>query len=39
MSEADKSKACINDLKEWIEEMGIDSSNLEELLSRDLLDS
>ena len=36
MSEADRSKACIDDLKEWIEKIGIDSSNLEELLSKDL---
>ena len=32
MTDAQKTRACIDDLKVWIDKLGIDSSNLEELL-------
>ena len=32
MTDAQKTRACIDDLKVWIGKLGIDSSNLEELL-------
>ena len=37
MSQSEKSRACIDDLKHWINQMGIDSENLEELLIADVM--
>ena len=37
LSDAQKAKVCIEDLKVWVSEMGIDSANLEELLVQDVM--
>ena len=37
MSAGERSRACIEDLKLWLSSLGIDSSNLEELLVQDVM--
>lgn len=37
MTESQRSRACLDDLKQWVSEMGIDGSNLEEILVQDMI--
>ena len=39
LTDTQRAKICIDDLKAWLSEHGIDSSNLEELLVQDVIES